>query len=240
MTGEEAGARQANPAQDEASGEPNRSWESAEKVRKWVRWVIECQLFDDDRWRRTDGRRKRDDSAAVAARAQLRHGVGKEVGAVPSIWAYTLESQRPQLSDQKPSWGENAVHTALTLWARHQGSNAAPMHKAEGEKTPRSFGGAVRALAEKGRGDKRPEETPVYRRLSSVVAAQTFGALAHHLRGIVDLLEAAEIPMDYGLLAADLFEWQSPPRRGAVTRRWGRQFARAPIPAESAEDEASE
>ena len=40
MTGEEAGARQANPAQDEASGEPNRSWESAEKVRKWVEWVI--------------------------------------------------------------------------------------------------------------------------------------------------------------------------------------------------------
>ena len=80
----------------------------------------------------------------------------------------------------------------------------------------------------------------MYRRLSSVVAAQTFGALSHHLRGIVDLLEAAEIPMDYGLLAADLFEWQIPRRRSAVTRRWGRQFARAPIPAESAEDEASE
>lgn len=229
MTGEEAGARQADSASKPCpeTAVLNRSWESAEKVRKWVEWVIP---------RRLSGR----EAPAMAARAQLRHGAGKEVGAVPSIWAYTLESQRPELSDQRPSWGENAVHTALTLWARHQGSNAAPMHMVDAKETPRSFGSAVRALAEKGRGDKRPEETPVYRRLSSVVAAQTFGALSHHLRGIVDLLEAAEIPMDYGLLAADLFEWQIPRRRSAVTRRWGRQFARAPIPAESAEDEASE
>ena len=48
------------------------------------------------------------------------------------------------------------------------------------------------------------------------------------------------MPMDYGLLAADLFEWQSPQRRSAVTRRWGRQFARAPIPAENAGDKAPE
>ena len=229
MTGEEAGARQADSASKPCpeTAVLNRSWESAEKVRKWVEWVIP---------RRLNGR----EASAMAARAQLRHGAGKEVGAVPSIWVYTLESQRPELSDQRPSWGENAVHTALTLWARHQGSNAAPMHMVDAKETPRSFGSAVRALAEKGRGDKRPEKTPVYRRLSSVVAAQTLGALSHHLRGIVDLLEAAEIPMDYGLLAADLFEWQIPRRRSAVTRRWGRQFARAPIPAENAGDKASE
>ena len=233
MTTEEVGARQANPAQDEASGEPNRSWESAEKVRKWVEWVIPHQL---------EGR----EALPTAARAQLRHGLGKEVGSVPSIWTYTLESERPGLrdkdkdKDKELSRGERAVHTSLTLWARHQGSNAAPMHMVEAKEAPRSFGAAVRALAEKGRGDKRPEETPVFRRLSSVVAAPAFDALAHHLRGIVDLLEAAEIPMDYGLLATDLFEWQSPQRRGAVTRRWGRQFARAPIPAENAGDKAPE
>ena len=229
MTGEEVGARQADSASKlcPETAVLNRSWESAEKVRKWVEWVIP---------RRLSGR----EASAIAARAQLRHGAGKEVGAVPSIWAYTLESQRPELSDLKPSWGENAVHTALTLWARHQGSNAVPMHMVEAKETPRSFGAAVRALAEKGRGEKRPEETPVYRRLSSVVAAQTFGALAHHLRGIVDLLETAEIPMDYGILAADLFEWQIPQYRSAVTRRWGRQFAHTVLPAENAGDKAPE
>ena len=136
MTGEEAGARQADSASKPCpeTAVLNRSWESAEKVRKWVEWVIP---------RRLNGR----DASAIAARAQLRHGAGKEVGAVPSIWAYTLESQRPELSDQRPSWGENAVHTALTLWARHQGSNAAPMHMVDAKETPRSFGSAVRALA---------------------------------------------------------------------------------------------
>lgn len=229
MTGEEVGARQADSASKlcpEADA-LSPSLGSAEDVKRWVRWVIPHRL---------SGR----EPVAVAARAQLRHGAGKEAGAVPSIWAYTLESQRPGLCDLKPSWGENAVHTALTLWARHQGSNAVPMHMVEAKEAPRSFGAAVRALAEKGRGDKRPQEAPVYRRLSSVVAAQAFGALAHHLRGIVDLLEAAEIPMDYGLLAADLFEWQIPQYRSAVTRRWGRQFAHTVLPAENAGDKAPE
>lgn len=225
MTGEEAGARQADSASKlyPEADVPSPSLGSAKDVKRWVRWVIPHRL---------SGR----EPVAMAARAQLRHGVGKEVGAIPSIWMYTLGAVGTAWNCK----GEKAVHTALTLWARHQGSNAAPMHMVDAKETPRSFGSAVRALAEKGRGDKRPEETPVYRRLSSVVAAQTFGALSHHLRGIVDLFEAAEIPMDYGLLAADLFEWQIPRRRSAVTRRWGRQFARAPIPAESAEDEASE
>lgn len=229
MTGEEAGARQADSASKPCpeTAVLNRSWESAEKVRKWVEWVIP---------RRLSGR----EAPAMAARAQLRHGAGKEVGAVPSIWTYTLESERPGLRDKEPSWGERAVHTSLTLWARHQGSKAGSMHVGGTKENSQPFGVAVRALAEKGRGDKRPEETPVYRRLSSVVSAQTYDALEHHLRGIVDLLEAAEIPMDYGILAADLFEWQDSQYRSAVTRRWGRQFARAPIPAENAGDEAPE
>ena len=225
MTGEEAGARQADSASKlyPEADVPSPSLGSAKDVKRWVRWVIPHRL---------SGR----EPVAMAARAQLRHGVGKEVGAIPSIWMYTLGAVGTAWNCK----GEKAVHTALTLWARHQGSNAAPMHMVEAKGTPRSFGAAVRALAEKGRGDKRPEETPVFRRLSSVVAAPAFDALAHHLRGIVDLLEAAEMPMDYGLLAADLFEWQSPQRRSAAPRRWGRQFARAPIPAENAGDKAPE
>ena len=225
MTGEEAGARQADSASKlcPEADVLSPSLGSAKDVKRWVRWVIPHRL---------SGR----EPVAMAARAQLRHGVGKEVGAIPSIWMYTLGAVDTAWNCK----GEKAVHTALTLWARHQGSNAAPMHMVEAKETPRSFGGAVRALAEKGRGDKRPEETPVYRRLSSVVSAQTYEALEHHLRGIVDLLEAAEIPMDYGLLAADLFEWQDSQDRSAVTRRWGRQFARAPIPTESAGDKAPE
>ena len=47
-----------------------------------------------------------------------------------------------------------------------------------------------------------------------------------HLRSLVSQLNSAEIPCDYGQLAADLLTWQSPRYRISVMRDWGRQFSR--------------
>ena len=54
-----------------------------------------------------------------------------------------------------------------------------------------------------------------------------------HLRSLVSQLESAEIPCDYGQLAADLFKWQNPDYRTSVMREWGRQFFRAKQTAET-------
>ena len=174
--------------------------------------------------------------SARALRAQLRGALSREAGSVPELWGLTLDGRPGYLGDE-PTRGEKAVHGALTLWALHQGSNTRPMH--DSSERPRSFASAIRVVAEGQRGDKRAEETPIYRRFSAAVQAPTFEGLLVHLRSLVSQLEAAEIPCDYGGLAADLFTWQDPRRRASVMRNWGRQFARPAetIHADSASDE---
>ena len=79
---------------------------SADDVKKRVRSVIKL--------------RQKKDSAAVAARAHLRSAAGREVGDMPAIWSYTLDSGSEKELGQKPTRGERAVHTALTMCALHQ------------------------------------------------------------------------------------------------------------------------
>ena len=168
-------------------------------------------------------RLSKDTPSARALRAQLRSALGKETGSIPAIWDLTLDDES-QFLGNTPTRGEKAVHGALTLWARHQGSNKRQMHDASDH--PRRFASAIRVVAEQQRGDKRAEETPIYRTFSAAIQAPTYEGLLVRLRSLVSQLEAAEVPCDYGYLASDLFHWQDPSRRTSVVRNWGRQFAR--------------
>ena len=168
-------------------------------------------------------RLSKDTPSARALRAQLRSALGKETGSIPAIWDLTLDDES-QFLGNTPTRGEKAVHGALTLWARHQGSNKRQMHDTSDH--PRRFASAIRVVAEKQRGDKRAEETPIYRTFSAAIQAPTYEGLLVRLRSLVSQLEAAEVPCDYGYLASDLFHWQDPSRRTSVVRNWGRQFAR--------------
>ena len=171
-------------------------------------------------------RLSKDTPSARALRAQLRSALGKETGSIPAIWDLTLDDESRYLGNN-PTRGEKAVHGALTLWARHQGSNKRQMHDVSDH--PRRFASAIRVVAEQQqRGDKRVEETPIYRSFSTAIQAPTYEGLLVRLRSLASQLGAAEVPCDYGSLAADLFDWQNPDCRTSVLRKWGRQFARTP------------
>lgn len=165
---------------------------------------------------------------ARAGRAQLRSALGKEVGSVPAIWQFTVDGGPSTWDDTEPTRGEIAVQTALTLWALHQGSHPDSMHITSESGRRLSIATAVRTLTDADGSDRDRHETPVYGRLSALVRATTFDALATQARGIVNLLSSADVPMDYGQLAVDLFQWQDPRYRSTVTRRWGRDFERTP------------
>lgn len=181
------------------------------------------------------GRLSPQDAWAVASRAQLRSALGREVGSVPAIWSLTLQDDLRRPREDSPTRGERAVHAALTLWAFHQGSHTAQMHR-EWDKSERSIGAAVRQLAQRDRGSReRDEEHPAYKRLCAMIAAPTFDSLTTHARGLIGVLKSHEIPIDYGRFAADLFNWQNPKYRSAVLRNWGRDFARRP-PKEDPQD----
>lgn len=164
-------------------------------------------------------------STAIAGRAQLRAAISKEPGTDPAIWAYTLEDGPERLLGNEATRGERALHVALTLWALHQGSHPSSMHSTGSGSE--SIGSAVRRFAMLN-GAEHPEEHPIYKRFSAMIAASTFDALAVHARGIVTLLSSSDIPMDYARFAADLFNWQNPELRSRIVRQWGRDFAKIP------------
>ncbi|OLF09061.1 type I-E CRISPR-associated protein Cse2/CasB [Actinophytocola xinjiangensis] len=157
----------------------------------------------------------RDDASAVAALARLRRGAGKPAGSVLDILEFThAEEFARDWHRDEPSYAENAAHVAMTLFALHQQSQRRAVH-VQG----RPFGSAVRALDKDARSDG-----PVARRFAALGTADSFAELTHHLRGLVQLMRAANVQFDYGQLARDLWVWQLPGRAPQVQNRWGRDY----------------
>ncbi|MET9778496.1 type I-E CRISPR-associated protein Cse2/CasB [Streptomyces sp. NPDC006367] len=167
-----------------------------------------------------------DRPSAVAALARLRRGAGREAGETPDLWNLidTDPLHRPApgtqpLSEQELVRAENALHAALTLWAFHQQSRGTPMHRRHTRERPGGLGAAVRRLMPADGVDE-----PVRKRLVRAGTAPDLATLTQRLRDIVALLRRDDIPLDYALLAGQLYAWQWPDGPAAVRRRWGRSF----------------
>ncbi|MFF8099409.1 type I-E CRISPR-associated protein Cse2/CasB [Streptomyces sp. NPDC016640] len=168
----------------------------------------------------------KDRSPAVAALARLRRGAGREAGEVPDLWSlidtdplHTSAEGTRSLSEQELVRAENALHAALTLWAFHQQSRGVPVHRRHTRERPGGLGAAVRRLMPADGVDE-----PVRKRLVRAGTAPDLVTLAQRLRDIVALLRRDDIPLDYALLAGQLYLWQWPDGPAAVRRRWGRSF----------------
>lgn len=179
----------------------------------------------DERAARLQARYLAGDPSAVAALARLRRGVGQDTGASLDILEFTVLDvpERDQTAD--PTHGENAVHVAMTLFALHQQSGGARMHVAS-----RGVGTALRALHQ-GTG---PIPEPIQRRFRVLGTSDSFPEVTHHLRGAVQLLRGAGIPLDYGRLADQLVRWQQS-HGNEVRLQWGREFYRTDRPAKDAD-----
>lgn len=159
-----------------------------------------------------------DRSSAVAALAQLRRGAGKVPEDVPELWGVSGTEEllnRQDWSEREKARAEAAHFLAVTLYALHQQSRVNHgMHRRGAE-----LGTAVRQLMPGGDIDE-----PIRRRFVHLGTATTGDALADRLRGIVSLLRRESIPLDYDLLAGQLYQAQVPDGMREVRRRWGRGF----------------
>lgn len=175
-------------------------------------------------WQRDYLRRRPE---VLATLAQLRRGVGKEVGAVPDLWQYTLEGLPgdPHRQGDLPTINERAVYAAMTLYAVHQQSRGQEMHQ-----PGQSLGTAVRQLR-----TRAASAEAVRRRFVALGTAETFDEVVHHARGLITQLRSHGIPLDYGMLTEDLVYLQT---RGAdrVRLRWGRDFYRIPRQTQHTDD----
>ncbi|MFD6921840.1 type I-E CRISPR-associated protein Cse2/CasB [Streptomyces sp. NPDC059944] len=168
----------------------------------------------------------RDDSTAVAALARLRRGAGRPAAGMPDLWSlvdtgplHERGSGLRPLSEVELTRAEDALYTAYTLWALHQQSRGTGMHRAHRRERPGGLGAAVRRLMPAGGIDE-----PVRKRLVRAANAPDCVVLAQRLREIVVLLRRADVPLDYGLLAGELYAWQWPGGAESVRRAWGRSF----------------
>lgn len=155
-------------------------------------------------------------SGTTALLARLRRAVGKPPGWDPDLWELTLSEVPGRAVSDAPTAEERAVHTALTLYAVHQQSRPEPMHV-----RGHGLGRAVRSLA-----SATQAESAVRRRFDAAATATSFDEEVHHLRGLVTQLRAHRVPLDYGLLADDLYQLQDPRKVDGVRLRWGRQYYR--------------
>ncbi|MFJ4939017.1 type I-E CRISPR-associated protein Cse2/CasB [Streptomyces pseudovenezuelae] len=185
----------------------------------------------------------RDNPKAVATLARLRRGAGKQPHQVPDLLGlidtgplYDEAPDRRPPGEQALTRAEDAVHVAMTLWALHQQSRSTGMHRPHHADAPGGLGAAVRRLrVERSAGDA------VRKRFVRIGTAPTLPILAQRLRELVVLLRDEDIPLDYGLLAQQLYQWQWPGGPETVRRAWGRSFHayRDPVDGNSTAAEAS-
>lgn len=159
------------------------------------------------------------DGPRRAALANLRKGIGRKPGDMPELWGVFLENMPEEMYSisGEPSSAEWAVYTALTLYALHQQGKDLQMSAPD-----ISLGSAVAKLV-----NDEEEREHVWKRFSTAVEAADIISLAYYLRGLIQLLRAKNIPLDYPKLAKDLFHWQLPEQADHVRLRWGQDFYRS-------------
>lgn len=163
-----------------------------------------------------------DSPASKAALAKLRRGAGKSIIESTESWEFVLDGIPEDLQGRdgpqgfEPSDAEIAIHTALTLFAVHQQGNSSPV-SLKGT----SFAGAMRELALSR--DSNPDG--IKRRFDAIITASGIDELAHHARGVVQLMGSdGQRAFDYPQFARDLYLLQNPDWRGGVILRWGQDF----------------
>jgi len=157
--------------------------------------------------------------------AKLRRGVGKQPGELPELFEVLLGDMPEELYSKRdePSYSEWAIYTALTLFALHQQGKTHPMSaggKTENKNSGNSLGAAVGLLVKQ---DKE-REPAIKRRFDAVATANVFTEFAHHARGIIQLLRAEDIALDYPRFAEDLFWYQFAEKRNHIRLRWGEDY----------------
>ncbi len=161
--------------------------------------------------------------------AKLRRGVGRVPGDLPELWGVFLENFpfELEIKTDRPTSGEWAVYLALTLYALHQQGHDLSRENMNRPGKKFNLGKAVRLLANTQiEPDEGPENASVLRRFNALATAESMPERVHHLRGIVQLLRAKDIPLNYARLAENLYRLQDPDHVHEIRLEWGRDYYR--------------
>lgn len=147
-----------------------------------------------------------EDRAALAA---LRRGLGKRPGEAPEMFPYLV----PWMPSEASPWQEAPYYLVASLFGLHPLS----WGSADVVGPTTNLGASLAILGHK----ERVERAGVERRFVALLNSDR-DDLPEHLRRIVGLLKAHEVPVDWARLLDDLghWDWMNRP----VQRRWARAF----------------
>lgn len=162
----------------------------------------------------------KDTSGGRAQLANLRRGIGKTPGEMPELWGVFLGGLDDALYGQNgdPSFAEWAVYLSLTMFALHQQGSAEAV-----QQDAVSLGNAAARLIDRSKNEDE-ERSRIMQRFGQVITASDMPELSHHLRGMIQLFKANNVPLDYVQLAGDLLDFQYQESRRRVQLRWGEDF----------------
>lgn len=168
--------------------------------------------------------------------AKLRRGIGHPPGEIPELWAILLDGLPDAMRSDRgePTRAEWAIYTSLTLFALHQQGRDMRHEPMHAERI--GLGYAAWQLTE----GKEEERERVARRFNLVALAGSMEEMTHYLRGLVQLLRAKRIALDYAMLAGDLYRYQYEDLAGAVRLKWGQDFYTVAKDAAKDEEDASD
>jgi CRISPR system Cascade subunit CasB len=146
----------------------------------------------------------REDRASLAA---LRRALGKSPGEAAEAHRYVVPWLPPSASRRQ----EEAYYLVAALFAWHQGSWPPTSERDDAT----NLGASLRRLA------GRTEGESVERRLTVLLNSHPED-LARHLRHVVGLLKAHEVPIDWAQLLRNVQDWHRLDRR--VQRAWAKAF----------------
>ena len=153
--------------------------------------------------------------------ATLRRGVGRKPGDMPDLWGLLFADMPEEMMSRtaEPTAAEWVAYTALTLYATHQqGTEINRQNMHTGQDAGR-LGKAVARLVKNADDRER-----IARRFNAFATASDMTEAAHHLRGLIQLLRAEEIPLNYIRLAGDLYRFQNSEYAPDVRLSWGQDF----------------
>lgn len=167
--------------------------------------------------------------------AALRSGLGRLAGTVPAMWRFHFFDIKDNAAARGYADSRYAAeHHALTLYGVHQQSISQAMHRSEV-----GVGRAIKALHAGSRQGDDGRSQAIDRRFYAAVTATSVDEVAHHLRGLIQLLRALDTPagLDYSRLVDDLAAWGHPERRDRVRLRWGKDYH---VRAERSDDDSAQ
>ena len=155
--------------------------------------------------------------------ANLRRGIGKKPGDLPELWGMLFADMPEEIMSRngEPTREEWAVYTALTLYALHQQNKKLRENSMHAAQSEGRLGLAIARLVK-----SEEDRERIARRFNAFATAGDMQEASHHLRGLIQLLRAEDIPLDYVHLAGELYRFQSPNDAPGVRLAWGQDFYR--------------